>query len=437
MKASQVIITFVFVCHSFFLEDTFGYGAAKAPLFLYHTTMGFSMLDILMVLLFLYLLGKNGVLNRSKYVGYLFKLLVTTLLVAYSYSLITGKLFGGGMGSGFKEIRIAVMMCVTYYSIRKSITSIEVLKRYFYRFWHISILAVSFYLMMYFTGFGTSPLSQYGRIVIFEGSMLLYWDFFFAYSLTKLLFDKFRVESLYACTVFALGILLSYRRFSIIMLVLIVCFVMMVALLRNNIKSKYKYFFVVMVLLVTGAIYKIKPDLVSRINPLLFFDTSSEEYVKNISSNLDHINDIVVGYSLVRENPIFGLGPGAEFISNNPLLNLAIQTGVHMQYFNIWLKLGMLGFILLVYYYTINLKYALYVIPKVMSSKLQSISVSVISYIMATAIVSIIGINIYGSNKMQFMTVFTLVSMEILYLHTRKMALLIEPAWKPTMLAGR
>lgn len=416
-------LIFLFTCHILFLEDN--YATGRPVFFLYERFAGFTFLDIFLVILFMITIPVNSYkIIISKETLWLFKLYTIAIIISYLFAYYKGNLFGGGLGTGLLEARVYFILIVLYLMFKLALQSNEIIIDFFSQLWKISSLGALLFLLFYLIGIRNFNINTGSlNIITFEGSLLLYWNFFFCYSIISFLFTRKKVY-LFSGVLFLTNVIICNRRFSVIFIVMALLF-FSYFYLRFGKNFRMKLSKVIILLLFAVLSFSIfNPNLISRINPVNFFDETSAEYQKNIDSNVGHYNDIIVGYLMVKNNFIFGIGPGAIFENKYSNLNNSILSGIHMLYYQMWLKLGLLGFLALVFYfYYVSIKS--YAIQKNTSlANVKILTLTIFLYTSIVAVLSVIGINIIGSNKMQFMTVLLLVATEniTLFLDRQKKA---------------
>ena len=402
--------------HLLFNEDT--YGLDIEPDFLYHPIAGLTIVDFCIFILAFISLFSKATIRHAFASRLLLGLLAVTLMVAYTNALFQGNLFGGGQGSGLKEIRAVIVMLCLYYVFRRAIVTLPDLLLFHMYFQRLVLVSAGICLARFALDINPLSTAATERLTAFEGPMLIWWVFCFSTIAGKVIEKPFGISAWVWLAIMALAVLFSYRRTPTYMLAIV-----LTTQLGCCMWSLRRAMYLIAVITAVCAVVLINRDswLVSKLNPTTLFDIQSQEYSSNRASNVQHIDDIHLGWELAKKNPFLGVGPGAKLQSPDPLEELTVDTAIHMQYFNFWLRLGILGLLLILAYYGFIFRHITVVIRNVVDTRVRELALGIGGFVIASATVaSLVGLNIYGTNKMQFLSIYIYSAAEILYLHRLK-----------------
>jgi len=400
--------------HVFLMEDTYGLDNAS-PALVYQSLGGLSILDMVIVALAtLFLAGKERIVMARR-TRRLFLLLVITLIAAYFAAAIRGNLFGGGQGTGLKELRAAIIMCLLYFVFRRTFFNFNHLLSFNRILGWIIIFSAIIHLVQYIFGWESVISPEYGGLTAFEGPLLVWWAFGFSLFLARSVVKAGRLFDVGMAITIVIAIFLSFRRTPEFMSVVILAVIM-----AYGLRKLKKSLLAITLLGAVGILMVVVwgDKFLPKINPANLFDKNSEEYARNSSANQQHAGDIVLGWELIKQHYVLGIGPGAVLQSPDPDHDFAIDTMVHMQYWSFWLRLGLLGFCLLVYLYYIQCKFVLATLEKADNPGARAMALSILGFTLASAsVASLAGLSIYGTAKIQYLTVYVLVAAEMVYLN--------------------
>jgi hypothetical protein len=402
--------------HVFLMEDTYGLDKAS-PSLVYQSLGGLSILDLVIVALAVAFFSGKARVGMARRTRRLFLLLAITLVIAYATALARGNLWGGGLGSGLKELRAAVIMGFLYFVFRRTLFDCSRLLSFTRILGGIILFSAAVHLMQYVFGWERFISPEYGRLTTFEGPLLIWWVFGLSLFLARSVVKAGRLLDAGMSIVIAIAIFLSFRRTPEFMSVVI-----LTVILAYGVRKLRKSLLVITLLGAVGllVVFEWGDKFLPKINPANLFDTNSAEYARNLAANQQHAGDIVLGWRLIRQHYVLGIGPGAVLQSPDPGQEFAIDTMVHMQYWSFWLRLGFLGFCLLIYLYYIQCKYALVTLKRTANPETTALALSILGFTLASATVaSLAGLSIYGTGKIQYLTVYVLVAAEVLYLNRR------------------
>ena len=399
--------------HLLFKEDT--YGLDIEPAFWYRPIAGLTIVDFCILILALISSFGKATIRYALASRLLLGLLAVTLVVAYTNALFQGNLFGGGQGTGLKEIRAMIVMLCLYYVFRRAFATLPDLLHFQMYFQRLVLVSAGICLARFILDINPLITAANERLTAFEGPVLIWWVFGFAIFAGRVIEKPSGILAWLWLATMALAVLFSYRRNPIYMSA-----IALTAQCAYCMCSPRRAMYVIVVVAVVCTAVLINRDSwwVAKLNPTTLFDNASKEYESNLASNVQHMNDINLGWELVRKNPILGVGPGAKLQSPDPLVELTVDTAIHMQYFNFWLRLGILGLLLILAYYGFILRYITVAIRDVADTRIRELALGIGGFVIASATVaSLIGLNIYGTNKMQFLSMYIYAAAESLYLH--------------------
>ena len=403
--------------HLFLLEDTYGTDGAK-PSVIYQNFGGITVLDLIVILLAIVFFSEKLRVRISKETQRLFWLIGVALVVSYITAGVRGNLFGGGLGSGLKELRAAIVMSLFYYVFRKTLYDRNRLFAFTRYLGCIIAFSACLHLIQYIFGLGSFISPAYGKLTAFEGPLLVWWVFGFSLFLAHSLVGTDRLPNAGIAFIIAIAIILSFRRMPEFM-ALFILFIFTAYGLRRLRGAFFAIPAVIGILLISIC----GKELLPKINPENLFNTSSEEYAKNFSSNRQHANDIIEGWILIQQHFLLGIGPGAVLKSPDPERPFAENAGVHMQYWNFWLRLSFFGLCFLIYFYYIQCKFALITLKNTVSAETTSLALSIFGFTLAAAsVASLVGLSIYGSEKLQYLSVYILAAAEIIYIDNKALS---------------
>ncbi len=413
MALKHVIFLVILLCHTFLLEDRYGYLASE-PSVLYVQIWGLSAVTALYGLLYLALSPQNKISDPDRDTKRLGIILVATLAVTLVFSLITGGLTQGE-GTGLMEIRASVILVFMYFTFRRYLNKAQI-EPFVEVFYQLSLLSAAVFLFIYLGRFDimVSAVDQYGRSTAFEGGFLFIWSIFFCYALANTILRRKPLYNTLSCVLLGFTVFLSFRRSFALLLIgsaFIMFFVLPSSSLRQSLSRKAKL--ALCVALVGALVMWRQPELVSRINPADFFRKGSEAYAKSYSSNVGHMADLKVGLELVRKNPIFGLGFGIPIRGTND--ETIASSLLHSQVLHFWVRMGFLGVCLIHCFYYIMLKRAYVVIKKSDNAFNKAFGLAVYAFFFSHYLLSVIAPPFYISQKMQFIFMLLMVITEILY----------------------
>jgi hypothetical protein len=415
-SASYWILLSIAFLHVFLMEDTYGLDNAS-PSLVYQSFGGITILDMVIVALSLAFLAGKAKVVLARRTRRLFLLLGITLVIAYATALAEGNLFGGGLGSGLKELRAAVIMCFLYFVFRRTLFDCNRLLSFTRILGWIILFSAVVHLVQYLFGWGNFISPEYGELTAFEGPLLVWWVFGFSLFLARSVVKAGGLLDTGMALTIAIAIFLSFRRMPEFMSVVILA-----VILAYGLRKLRKSLLAITLLGAVGILMVVVwgNKFLPKINLVNLFDTNSAEYARNFSSNRQHVDDIILGWELIKQHYMLGIGPGAVFQSPDPDKEFAMNTMVHMQYWGFWLRLGFLGLSLLFYFYYIQCKYVLMVLKRAANPRATALALSILAFTLASAgIASLVGISIYGTTKLQYLTMYVLAAAEIVYLDNK------------------
>ena len=391
-----VIIYLVFL---FTAEDDYG----STLSIMYYRFFDFvNIFDIFFIIIFCFSCRNIEKETISWQSGILFFVSFLSLIVSYIYAAYKGNLFSNN-GTGLKEFFIYFMCIVAYRVFTLFLRSRDQIRNL------INILGVI--TVIYSIGlvliFFTKKVFFYDAnlITIWEGPNILFLCFFSGYFLNLYLKNKKSIISLFSFLVVAFAIVYSNRRFAMITLMGTLFMSVALTFFKNK-KFTLKSGLIGFVILISLTF--LFSGVLSRINPNNLLNQDSEVYLNSLSSNLDHINDIVGGWALILDNPILGLGPGAEFVSNIDGVTLATNTGIHMAFFLYWLKLGLLGFVSFILLHVFGIRASFLLWKNSNSQFNKSLGAAIFCFFLAHGVASVFGSNLLGTTKSLFLTMLIL-----------------------------
>jgi hypothetical protein len=402
--------------HMFLVEDTYGEDNTS-PALIYQSFGGLSILDVIIVLLVILFSAEKAGFSMAQGIRRLVLLLVITLITAYFSAAIRGSLLGGGQGTGLKELRAGIVMGLLYFVFRRTFIDFSRLLSFTYSLGWIILLSAAVHLVQDIFGWETFVSPEYGKLSTFEGPLLTWWVFGFGLFLARSVVKAGRLLDAGMAITIVIAIFLSFRRTPEFMSVVIAAVTLVYGLIKLRKSLLAITFFGVVGLLMVGLW---GDKFLPKINPLNLFDTNSEEYARNFSANRQHAGDIDLGWQLIKQHYLVGIGPGAVLHSPDHDHEFAIDTGVHMQYWSFWLRLGFFGLCSLIYLYFIQYKYAVVALKRAANPGATTLALSILGFTLASAsVASLAGLSIYGTAKLQYLTVYMLVAAEMLYLNRR------------------
>lgn len=414
----KLIILILLICHSFLLEDSFGYATAQ-PSPVYSQVFGVCLVSFGYLLLFIMLYSQRKITETEPKTKILTVLLVASITVSLIYSVLTGRI-SSGAGTGLLELRVSVLLIILYVSLKKYFGKYSI-KRFVTTFAKIGLLSATAFLLIYATKLDilATAIYQYGRITAFESGFLYVWTLFFCYALANVLLKinvKFNAIS---CIILGLSLLLSFRR-TIVLIMLVSMVAIFITLpsatLRQHLKKIIRFFLIASIIFVAALVYN--PELVDRVNPVGFFSTDSEAYGKSHASNIGHMLDLAIGIQLVKENPIFGIGFGTPIVGATD--DAITSSLLHSQFLHFWLRMGILGLFLIIYFYYLMLSRAYFVIKNSIDKFDIAFSLTIFSFFLAQCLMSITAPPFYTNQKQQFLFILSFVVIEVIYQHTKR-----------------
>ncbi len=304
----------------------------------------------------------------------------------------------------------------------------------------IGTISIGFYFIVYITGTSLlyTAVDQYGRSIAFEGGLLTFWDICFCYCLAVGLLMGRRRGYLLLCLGFGLCEILSFRRSFILQLIGGGVTIFLAISSRSVVQSLKRWWVVIIIAFVIAGYVRLRqPELLGRISPAGFLDSSSEAYSKSYSSNVGHLSDLKVGLALVRNHYLFGIGLGEPFFSDP---SAGIDSSIlHSEQLHTWLRLGLLGLVTLLFFYILMWWRALYVLRQSVSSSSRTVALMVLAVTLPQFILSAVGPPFYLQQKPEFLFTLMFVALEVTYLNERqkKMPKIIEASKARLMLSEK